>query len=178
MEEGAQNKRFWAKIRNKTQYFADLPTLQLTETLDFGQIIGLNGQIHIVTKEVYSSWLATKKRAPQPPKIQLDLQKAQWINDELATSPNQSALARRIGIDRTSLIRTLNLNRLDLSIKNYIMQLRPDTKECPLTKKHLRHLATNEDPRGQQQQFKELIDSIRSKSSQDEKIPVFQYPVA
>ena len=91
---------------------------KLIDILGFGQIKGRDGQIHVLSTESYKAWLTARTVLPQRPKIQLDLEKAQRINDELATSPNQSDHARKLGMDRTSLIRRPNLIRLAPAIKD------------------------------------------------------------
>lgn len=145
-------------------------------TFLFGEIVGPNGKDTILDEIDYNAWVA--QRRPRPPAIQTDLLKAHAVKDRLSNTPglNQTALARELGIDRTSLIRTLNLTRLAPAIQDYINQLEPDTRRCPLTKKHLRFVATIADPEAQKEQFKKLIDSLQATEWKYEKLSSCEFP--
>ena len=154
------------------QKIARFPGLKLPDPLNLNQIRGRNGQIFVVSDKSYEAWKAERKSI-KPPQIQLDLQKANWLRDQLSISPNQSELARRIGTDRSSMIRTLNLTRLTPAIKEYITQLEPGTGCCPLTKKRLRYLVSIADPEVQLEKFRQLIGSLQSSNISYTKIPAF-----
>lgn len=82
-------KRSGLKSAKERRIFSDLSTLQLTDTLEFGQISGRNGQIHIVSIESYKTWLSSKTSESRPPRIQSDLKQAQWMIREEQISLDQ-----------------------------------------------------------------------------------------
>lgn len=153
---------FKAKKTKKTLLFASFPDFGLVFRFFFGEVLGPNGQHTLLNEDEFHTWLA--QRQPKPPTIKLNLLEAQSLKERLSNTPGltQTALAKELGIDRTSLIRNLNLMRLAPEIQDYIKRLEPSTRECPLTKKRLGHLATIADPEDQRNKFKQLIESLKA----------------
>ncbi|OVE78159.1 hypothetical protein BVX98_01080 [bacterium F11] len=146
----------------------------VSDTFKFGQIVGPNGQNTLLFEDQYQAWLTP--RQPKPPRIQANIKQAAELQKRLDDTPGltQTALARELGMDRTTLIRLLNLTWLSPAIKDYINRLGPDTLQCPLTKKHLRQLTTIQDSEIQTEKFSQLIESLKGDYSKNTKLPTFQ----
>lgn len=128
------------------------------DTFNFGQIVGPNGQDSLLFEDQYHAWLAP--RQPKPPRIQSYLKRATELRKRLDETPGltQTALARELGMDRTTLIRLLNLTRLATAIKDHIMQQVNNTQNFRLTRKLLLPLTSMKDVEKQKEEFKKLIE--------------------
>ena len=133
----------------------------LIDEAPFGLATGPNGQKRIFLPEEAQIARDSRRRAPHPPRIQLDLLEARQLKERLdkTLGLTKSSLARELGITRFEVIRRLNLLRLAPEIQERIMALPPTSHRCPISKRTLRHITVIADPGHQCREYNRLSEA-------------------